>query len=68
MDCVLGKSINQSSPVDGLDVLGGSQDGPAQRRSLVGDGVEVVEHDLLEVHLNLLHFAQDHAALALNLL
>lgn len=52
---------------DRFDVLGGAEDGVAQRRSLIGGGVQVIEHDLLQVALHLLHLAQDDAALALDL-
>ena len=60
--------VDQVVPGDGLDVLGGAQDGPAKGGALVGDCVQVVKDDLLKVHLHLLHLAQDNPTLALNLL
>merc|ERR1712037_190440 len=39
--------VSQVVPGDGLDVLSGAQDGPAKGGALVGDGVQVVEDDLL---------------------
>merc|ERR1719285_1277747 len=60
--------VDQVIPGDGLDVLGGAQDGPAKGGALVGDCVQVVKDDLLQVHLDLLHLAQDNPTLALNLL
>ena len=47
------------------NLLGGSSGPPTY---LIGHSVEVVEDDLLEVHLDLLTLAEDDAALPLNLL
>merc|ERR1712018_954493 len=44
---------------DGLDILGGSQDGAAQSSSLVCSGVKIVENYLLKVGLYLLHFSKN---------
>ena len=60
--------VDQVVPGDGLDVLGGAQDGPAKGGALVGHCVQVVKDDLLQVHLDLLHLAQDNPTLTLNLL
>ena len=60
--------VSQVVPGDGLDVLGGAQDGPAKGGALVGDGVQVVEDDLLKVHLDLLHLSQNNSTLTFNLL
>ena len=59
--------MDQVVPRNGLDVLGRAQDGPAKGGALVGDCVQVVKDDLLQVHLDLLHLAQDNPTLALNL-
>lgn len=53
-------------PVDGLDVLLGTEDGAAKGLALEGGSVEVVEDNLLELLINLLLLAQDHIALTLN--
>ena len=58
----------ENIPGEGLDVFGGSKDGSSERGLLVCDGVQVIEDDLLQVHLNLLHLAKNHAPLALNFL
>ena len=39
-----------------LDVFGGAQNGAAERSSLIGNGVQMVENDLLQIHLYFLHF------------
>lgn len=48
------------------DVLAGAEDGAAQGLVLVGSGVEVVKHNLLDLLLDLLRLAQDDIAFALN--
>lgn len=60
--------VHKVVPCDALDVFGGAQDSAAQGGALVGDGVEVVENDLLKVHLDLLHLAEDDASFPLNFL
>ena len=55
-------------PVDRFNVLGWAKDGSGQRGALVGDGVQVVEDHLLAVLLDLLHLAENHSALTLDLL
>ena len=51
-----------------LDIFGWAQDGASQGSSLVGNCVQVVEHHLLQIHLNLLHLSKNHTALPLNFL
>ena len=58
--------VGQVIAVDGLDVLLGAEDGAAERLVHEGGGVQVVEDNLLELLVNLLLFAQDDIALALN--
>ena len=53
--------------VDALDILSGPQDGHAQGRALIRHCVEVVEDDLLNLLVHLLHLTQDHTAFTLNL-
>merc|ERR1719411_523395 len=60
--------VHQVVTADALDVLGGAEDGPAQGGALVGHGVEVVEHHVLQVHLNLLHLSEDDPSVPLDLL
>ena len=60
--------VDQVVPGDRLDILGGAQDGSAKRSALVGDCVKMVENNLLQVHLDLLHLSQDNTTLTLNLL
>ena len=49
------------------NVLLRAQDGAAQRRVLEGRRVQQVKDHLLRDGVHLLHLAQDHTALALNL-
>lgn len=52
--------------LDALDVLGRAQDGASKGLVLEGNGVEVVKHDLLELLVDLLGFAEDNIALTLD--
>ena len=49
--------VDQVVTGDALDVLGGSENSPAQGSALVRDGMKVVKHNLLEIHLDLLHLS-----------
>ena len=60
--------VDQVVPGDRLDILGRAQDGSAKRSALVGDCVKMVENNLLQVHLDLLHLSQDNTTLTLDLL
>lgn len=51
---------------DRLDVLCGSQNRLAQWSSLESSGVQMVEHDFLQIGLHFLHLAQNNSALAFN--
>lgn len=53
-------------PLDGEDVRLGTEDGATEGLALEGDGVEVVEDDLLELLVDLLLLAEDYVALALD--
>ena len=61
---VSGDVVEDILPGDGLDVLGGAEDGPAQGSALVGSGVKVIEDDLSLVLFDFFHLAQDDSALA----
>lgn len=52
--------------LDGLDVLLGAEDGPAEGLALVSGSVQVVENNLLELLVNLLLLAEDDITLTLN--
>jgi hypothetical protein len=56
----------QVGALDALDVLLGAENGAAEGLVLEGGGVEVVEDDFLELLVNLLLFAEDDVALALD--
>ena len=47
--------VDQVVTGDALDVLGGSEDGSAKGSSLVGNSMEMIKHNLLKIHLHLLH-------------
>ena len=49
--------VDQVVTGDALDILGGAEDCPAKGSALVSDGVKVIKHNLLEIHLNLLHLS-----------
>ena len=55
-------------PGERLNVLGGSKDSSSKRSLLIGDGVEVIKDNLLQVHLDLLHLAKDNATLTFDFL
>ena len=59
--------IHQVLSIDPLNILSGSEYGPAEGRTLVGNGVEVVEYHLFHLLLHFLHLSEDHASLPLNL-
>ena len=50
--------VHQVVTGDALDVLSGTEDSSAQGSALVGNGVKVIKHDLLKIHLNLLHLSE----------
>lgn len=50
-----------------LDVLGGSEDGPAQCRVLVRGCMQVIKDHLLQIGLHFLHLSEDHPSLPFNL-
>ena len=52
--------------LDALDVLLGSKDGASEGLALVGGGVKVIEDNLFELLVNLLLFAKNDVALALD--
>lgn len=58
--------VDQVVPVDGLDVLLGTEDGATKRLALESSGVKVVENNLLELLVNLLLLTQDDVPLTLN--
>ena len=51
---------------DRVDVLNRPKDGACEGRAHVRHLVQAVEYDLLYLALDLLHFAEDHVALALH--
>ena len=51
--------VNEVIAADAFDILGGTQNSSAERSSLVCNGVQVIENNLLEVHFNLLHFTEN---------
>ena len=58
--------VDQVLPLDGLDVLLGTEDGATKRLALESSGVEVVENNLLELLVNLLLLTQDNVPLTFN--
>ena len=58
--------VDQVLPLDGLDVLLGTEDGATKRLALESSGVKVVENNLLELLVNLLLLTQDDVPLTLN--
>jgi len=58
--------VDQVVSLDALDVLGRTQDCTSQRLSLESGRMKVVEHNLLQLLVNLLGFSQDHVTLALD--
>jgi hypothetical protein len=56
----------QVGALDALDVLLGSENGAAEGLVLEGGGMKVVEDDFLELLVNLLLFAENDVALALD--
>ena len=58
--------VGQLGPGDVADVLLGAQDSAAEGLPLEGSGVQVVEHDLLDLLLDFLGLAQDNVTLPLN--
>ena len=58
--------VDQVVPLDGLDVLLGTEDGATKRLALESSGVKVVENNLLELLVNLLLLTQDDVPLTLN--
>jgi hypothetical protein len=58
--------VLQVTALDGLNVLLRSEDGASEGLTLEGGGVEVVEHNLLKLLVDLLLFAEDDVALALD--
>ena len=58
--------VDQVLPLDGLDVLLGTEDSATKRLALESSGVEVVENNLLELLVNLLLLTQDNVPLTFN--
>ena len=58
--------IDEVLALDAADVLLGSKDSAAEGLVLEGRGMEVIEHDLLKLLVNLLLFTEDHISLAFN--
>ena len=60
--------VNEVVSADGPDVLGGAEDGTAKRSSLVGNWVQMIEYNLLQVHFDFLHFTENDTPFSLNFL
>jgi hypothetical protein len=58
--------VLEVAALDAANVLLGSENGAAQRLALESGSVQMVEHNLLQLLVNLLLFAQNYIALALD--